>query len=91
MVTISRLILFKVRPLKIFLIFFSIVSPLRFQGFVNEPSTYAILVIPFFLICINNFKKNKLFSILTFFSILISKSLYRLIYWFSNGFLYYDF
>lgn len=56
--------------------FFSITSPLRFQGFVNEPSTYSILIIPFFLICMNNFKKNKLISILTFFSILISKSLY---------------
>jgi len=62
--------------LKNLLDFFSITSPLRFQGFVNEPSSYAILVIPFFLICMNNFKKKKLISILTFFSILLSKSLY---------------
>ena len=56
--------------------FFSLTSPVRFQGFINEPATYAILIIPFLYICIKNIKKNKIITILTFFSILLSQSLY---------------
>ena len=61
---------------KIFHEIFSLTNPIRFQGFVNEPATYSILIIPFLYICINNIKKNKIITLLTFFSVLLAKSAY---------------